>query len=115
MRKTRRGGTLIELLVALVLLDLALLSLASVAAVSARRMGEAGRRSRAAQAAANRVERLAGLSCSSMSGGSAELEPGVTETWAIQHLPGAVELSDSIEIRSRTPDRVVVRTRVPCG
>ena len=113
--KSLRGGTLIEVLVALVLLDLALLYLATVGAVSARRIGDAGRRSRAAIAAANRLERLAALPCNAMAGGVEHLEPSVTETWWATRRGGSMELADSIEIRVRVPEYVVVRRRVPCA
>jgi Tfp pilus assembly protein PilV len=113
--RLRRGGTLIELLVALVLLDLALLSLATVGAVTAKRLGDAGRRSRAALAASNRLERLAAVPCVSMSGGLARLERGVDESWTVQRLSFSVELTDSVEIASRPAERVVVRRRVPCA
>jgi Tfp pilus assembly protein PilV len=112
--RTRGGGTLIELLVALVLLDLALLSLASVGAVTARRIGDAGRRSRAAVAAANRVERLSALACTAVTGGAAKLEPGVTETWSAQRNGSSIELTDSVGIDGRPQDRIVVRRRAPC-
>ena len=115
MTRTRRGSTLIELLVALLLLDLAVLSLASAGAVTARRIGEAGRRSRATLAAANRLERLAILPCAAMSGGGALLERGVTETWTAVRNGGSMDLSDSIEIASRTPEHIVVRRRAPCA
>jgi Tfp pilus assembly protein PilV len=114
MQNDRRGGTLIELLVALVLLDLAILYLATVGAVTARRIGDAGRQSRATLAAANRLERLAALPCSAMSSGEALLEPRVTETWTAVRVGSAVELSDSIEIALRSPERIVVRRRAPC-
>lgn len=110
----RRGGTLIELLVALIILDLALLSLASVGAVTARRIGDAGRRSRAAIAAANRLERLSALPCAAMTGGMAVLEPRVVETWVVTRVGGSMELSDSIEIAVRAPERIVIRRRVSC-
>jgi hypothetical protein len=115
MLKSRPGGTLIELLVALLLLDLALLSLTTVGAVTARRVGDAGRRSRAAIAAANRLERLAALPCTAMAGGSAALERGVTETWTATRQGSSMELSDSIEIAIRAPERIVVRRRAPCA
>jgi len=111
----RRGGTLIELLVALLLLDLALLSLASAGALAARRIGDAGRRSRAASSSANRLERLAALPCAAMAGGSAQLEPGVTESWFVARQGVVVELADSIEVLGRASDRVVLRRRVLCG
>ena len=113
--KNRNGGTLIELLVALVLLDLALLSLATVGAVTARRIGDAGRRSRATLAAANRLERLTSLPCAAMAGGAAQLEPRVFETWTVVRVGGSAELSDSIEISARVPERIVIRRRAPCA
>lgn len=115
MLKSRNGGTLVELLVALLLLNLALLSLASVGAVTARRVGDAGRRSRATLAAANRLERLAALPCSAMTGGSALLERGVTETWRATRSGPSMELSDSVEIALRIPERFVIRRREPCA
>ena len=114
MKRRRRGGTLLELLVALVLLDLALLTLGLVGAVTARRIGEAGRRSRASLAATNRLERLASLPCAMMSGGSATLEGAVTETWTARRLGTVMELTDSIEIAARTPEYVVIRRRASC-
>jgi Tfp pilus assembly protein PilV len=112
--RLRRGGTLLELLVALVLLDLALLSLATVGAVTVKRLGDSGRRSRAALAAANRLERLAALPCGAMSGGTARLERGVDESWTVERLSHSVELTDSIEIDTRPAERVVIRRRVSC-
>jgi Tfp pilus assembly protein PilV len=114
MRRKRKGGTLIELLVALLLLDLALLALATVGALTAKRIGDAGRRSRAAIAATNRLERLAAVPCASAAGGAASLERGVTETWSAERILRGIELSDSIEIDARVPERVVVRRRNPC-
>jgi Tfp pilus assembly protein PilV len=115
MRRIRRGGTLIELLVALLLLDLALLSLAAVGALTAKRIGDAGRRSRAATAAANRVERLSALPCASPTGGTGVLERGVTESWSVQRRVRSLELSDSIEIAARPSERIIVRRGVPCS
>ena len=114
MRK-RSGGTLIELLVALLLLDLALLSLATVGAVTAKRIGDAGRRSRAAIAAANRVERLSAMPCSAATGGSAQLEPGVMETWSVQRWNDVMEVYDSVAIAFRPTERIAARRRVPCA
>ena len=115
MPRPRRGGSLIELLVALILLDLALLSLATIGAVTAKRLGDAGRRSRAALAANNRLERLAALPCSAAAGGSVPIERGVIESWTAVRVGQSMEVSDSIEIPSRPPERVVVRRRFPCG
>ena len=114
-KKRRRGGTLIELLVALVLLDMALLSLATVGAVTVRRLGDANRRARAVLAATNRLERLAALPCTAMSGGGAQLESGVVETWSVSRVGAWMELSDSIDIGVRIPERIVVRRRAPCA
>jgi Tfp pilus assembly protein PilV len=114
MKRPRRGGTLIELLVALLLLDLALLSLATVGAVTVKRVGDAQRRSRAVVAATNRLERLSALPCRSIAGGTASLERGVTEVWSSQQNATSIELSDSIEIVARPPERIVVRRRIPC-
>ena len=114
MRRPRRGGTLIELLVAILLLDLALLSLATVGAVTVKRVGDAQRRSRAVTAATNRLERLSALPCGAVAAGAAPLERGVTEVWSAQHSAASVELSDSVEIEARPPERIVIRRRVPC-
>lgn len=114
MRKIPRGGTLIELLVAIVLLDLALLSLATVGAVTAKRVGDAGRRSRATMAAANRIERLSALPCIAISGGAQLLERGVTETWSVARNGRVLEMTDSIEIVARPPERIVVRRPIAC-
>ena len=115
MTKARRGATLIELLVALVLLDLALLSLATIGAAAAKRVGDATRRSRAAITATNRLERMSAQPCASMSSGSAPLDRGLVEAWTATRVAGLAELSDSLEIRSRPIERLVVRVRVPCA
>ena len=112
--KRRRGGTLIELLVALVLLDLALLSLAMVGALTVRRIGDASRRARATLAAANRVEQLSALPCAGVAGDAASLERHVSETWTVQRDGKSVVIADSVEIATGRPERVVVRRRVPC-
>jgi Tfp pilus assembly protein PilV len=118
MRKSlprpRRGGTLIELLVALLLLDLAILTLAAVSAVAARRIGDAGRLNRSTAAAANRLERTASRPCAALSNGSAVLERGVTEQWSARAIAGATEIADSIQILSMSHEQVVLRMRLPC-
>src|SRR5438105_1631485 len=113
-RRSRRGATLIELLVALLLFDTALLSLVAVSAVAVRRVGEAGRRSRAAVASTSRLEWLASGPCSSVPVGSATLERGVTERWAGTPIGGGVELLDSVSIEARVPEHFVLRTRHLC-
>jgi Tfp pilus assembly protein PilV len=113
MRK-RRGGTLIELLVALLLLDLALLSLATVGAVTVKRIGDANRRARAAMAAANRVERISTAPCTLAGSGSRTLEFGVAETWTSERRGRLLDIVDSIEV-SPTREQIVVRRRIPCS
>jgi Tfp pilus assembly protein PilV len=112
--RARRGGTLIELLVALLLLDMALLSLAAISALAARRIGEAGRLSRSVAAATNRLERLMAGPCPAMTAGSSAPEPGVSESWDVREVPGGAEVSDSVDIRPRPATQVVLRVRIPC-
>ena len=112
--RQRRGSTLIELLVALLLLDLAILSLATFSAVAARRVGDAGRLSRSSLAATNRLERLASRPCATITAGSLELEPRVAERWTLRRVPGAAEVTDSIDLAAGQGGPVVVRSRIPC-
>ena len=112
--KPRRGATLIELLVALLLLNLALLTLAAMSAVVARHVGDAGRRNRSAIAASSRLEQLTSRPCGAMTAGAGPLEPGVTETWSITPLRGAVEIVDSVSMDSHTKETLVLRSRVTC-
>jgi Tfp pilus assembly protein PilV len=112
--RSRRGATLVELLVALLLFDMSLLSLVAVSAVAVRRVGEAGRRNRAAIAATSRLEWLASGPCSSAPSGSATLEPGVTERWVSTPIGGGQELLDSVSIEARVPEHLVLRARRLC-
>jgi hypothetical protein len=113
-RRSRRGATLVELLVALLLFDMSLLSLVAMSAVAVRRVGEAGRRNRAAIAASSRLEWLAAGSCSSAPSGAATLERGVTERWSTTPIGPVRELLDSVRIDGRAPEYLVLRARHLC-
>jgi Tfp pilus assembly protein PilV len=113
-RRSRRGATLVELLVALLIFDMALLTVAAVSALAVRRLGDAERRNRAAIMAASRIEWLASQSCRSASSGALPPTDGITETWSATPLRGARELVDSVGIHSRTPETIVLRARVAC-
>jgi Tfp pilus assembly protein PilV len=113
-RRTRRGATLIELLVALVLFDLTLLTTVAMSALAVRQLGDAARRNRAAIAGASRIEWMAARPCGTASSGSATLERGVTELWRSTALMGSRELLDSIRVDSRSPEHLVLRARSAC-
>jgi Tfp pilus assembly protein PilV len=113
-RRTRRGATLVELLVALLLFDMSLLSLAAVNAVAVRRTGEASRRSRAIVSASSRIESMLVVACAQQVAGSAMVERGVSEYWTSQPIYLGIEIVDSIRIESRAPESIVLRARRLC-
>jgi len=99
--RSRRGATLIELLVALVLFDLTLLALVGASALTARRIGDAQRRQRALTAAVSRAERFIASPCAETTSGEAIAERGVAERWRSTLFAGGRSITDSVVISPR--------------
>lgn len=113
-KRTARGFTLVELLVALMLLNGALLVLVATAAMSTRALNGAEHRERAVALATTRLERMASAPCADDAGADSSAT-GYAEHWSQRHDGGTRELRDSVEYSSGLgATAFVLQTRAPC-
>ena len=114
-RGTRRGFTLVELLVAVLLIDVGVLAMVSATTMLVRR--QAGLRTRvvASQLAANRLQHLLAAPCISTTG-TATPAAGVTEHWSATLLSSSIrDFRDSVVFAIDGAERsVVLRSRSSC-
>lgn len=111
---SRRGFTLVELVVAVLLIDVAVLALVAGSAVVVRRDLEVRTRDRAARAAANRLQMLSALPCASSLGDTA-LAAGLHELWTATRSASTRALRDSVSFPLGDARRaVVLETVIPC-
>lgn len=96
-RRTRSGFTLMELIVAIVILSIGLLGLAATSGIVMRLIGGGGHQTVAANVALARFERLRGLSCGRIAGGSAT-NRNVQETWSVTPV-GPVAAPTAMDVR----------------
>jgi prepilin-type N-terminal cleavage/methylation domain-containing protein len=114
--RTRRGFSIVELIVAMMLVAVGLLSLVGANTVFVRRRNEARQRLAAVAAAANRVARLSSSACLPANG-MATGAFGISERWSVVLRGGANatrEIADSVLFGANPAHDVVVRTRLPC-
>ena len=81
-RRTERGMTIVELLIAIIILSVGILALASSAAGTSRMIGAGGQQMVAAQLAQSRIEQLRATACTSAASGS-ETNRGVYTQWTV--------------------------------
>lgn len=104
-RRGRRAGfTVMELIVAIVILSIGLLGLAATSGVVMRLIGGGSHQTVAANVALARFERLRGLSCGRITGGSA-INRNVQEVWTVTPvgpvaMPTAMDVSLTITYRT---------------
>jgi|SRR5689334_14578085 len=111
--RSRRGFSIVELVVAMMLVAIGLLSLVGANTVLVRRRNEARQRLAAVAAAANRVAQLSSGPCLPVNG--AANASGTSEQWAVRPGPNATrEIVDSVHFGARPAHHFVVRTRLPC-
>lgn len=115
MLSSRRGFTLVEVIVAIFLIDVGLLALVGSSALLVRQTHELRLRSTAVRIAANRLESLGAAPCSGAAGSAVDAR-GLREDWTVSLLPNRVrELRDSVAFHvGARPSHVVLRTRLPC-
>jgi prepilin-type N-terminal cleavage/methylation domain-containing protein len=113
--KTRKGFSLIELMVAIMILTVGLLGLAATSAVATQMIGQGGRHTLAASVAASRFEMLQRGTCASLSGGSAYTR-GVSESWTVDSVRtmGAFLTSQVTYQTPRGPRTQIFRSVRPC-
>lgn len=110
----RRGGSLIEVMVALLVLAVGLLELARAAGGAIAVAADARLRGAAARTASRRIELLRAAGCTAASGSAIDV-PGLTEWWSARVGDGWIELRDSVGYRSHAGRRaVVIVDRGPC-
>ena len=118
--RSRRGVTLVELIVASTILMMGLLGIVGVSASIARSMGEARIDGLAAMAAQSRFERLAGTSCEELDlilgTVTTDTARGVTENWVVTDAGNNTRLlTDSVSwITRRNTRRANFQTLIPC-
>lgn len=112
---TRRGFTLVELLVAILLIDVGVLAMVSGTAMIAGRQVEMRTRIVAAQAAANRIQQLIAGPCIATDS-SAIGERGIMEHWSLVPLSNAMrDVTDSVSFAVSGLERsVVIHARATC-
>ena len=115
--RSRRGTSIVEVLVALVLLSVGLLGVAGNAAIAMRAASTAARERRAAQRAADRVAELRAQGCLAASSGIlVDTAAALSERWTVGATAGAAVPID-VEVRWRAPSgsrTLVLRSGILC-
>jgi prepilin-type N-terminal cleavage/methylation domain-containing protein len=113
-RRTRRGFTVIELVVTIVVLTVGLLAMAANSAVIGRQMRGARVMAEAANTAQARFELLRAKPCNALSGGTATVGE-VTEVWTATNATRTVVVTDTVKYTTRNGEQVhAYRTSIPC-
>jgi prepilin-type N-terminal cleavage/methylation domain-containing protein len=116
-RTTRRGFTLIELMVTVFLLGVGLAGLVATRGAVSRMMGGSSREATAATVAASRFETLRGAACASIVAGTATTR-GVSESWRVTKIgTRTFDITDSVSfvpISRRATVTQAYRSYVKC-
>jgi prepilin-type N-terminal cleavage/methylation domain-containing protein len=111
---TRKGFSLIELMVAIMILTVGLLGLAATSAVATQMIGAGGRHTLAASVAQSRFELLRRGSCATLSSGSSYTR-GVTEAWEVDSVRASAFLTARVTYHTRRGPRTqIFRSVRPC-
>lgn len=111
---SRRGFTLIELMVTIVILTLGLLALAGTSAAVTRQIGGGAQMALAASTAQARFERLRSEDCVTLTGGTATTR-GITEVWTASNQPRVVQVTDTVKFTTARGQRShAYVTLIPC-
>lgn len=116
---SRRGFTLVELLLAIIVFSIGVLGLAGTAAIVSRQMNSAQYQALAATRAVARLDSLASVSCTMLTDGTST-NRGVSEAWRVTRFPNAApfitaDVTNTVTwtFRGRTRSQVYT-TRVAC-
>ena len=111
---SRRGYTLVEMLVAIMLFTIGLLAMAGTASLVTMALAGSRTRSVAAAVAESRFDRLRAQTCSAHTSGTA-VTRGVREDWSVRQLARADDVTVVVTIISnhRTQTQSF-RTYIPC-
>ena len=113
---SRKGFTIVELLIALVLLDVGLLALVGLAASIARDAATSRIRTDALSAASARLERMASVACHGAASGVAQASPALTEWFSESPSPNETRtIVDSVAfMTARGMRTLVLQTAARC-
>ncbi len=111
-RATRRGVSLIEVLIACVLLTVAVLGLVSVGTGISKQTGNSRRQIMSAGMDQARLDSLRSLPCGSMSSGSVTKQ-GITQTWTVSGTGNTRDIVLRMTL-PRMTNPVIYRALVPC-
>lgn len=112
--RTRRGFTLVELMVAMSILAVGVLGLAATAATVAKLVGGAKQQTLAAAAAQSRLERLRAVPCAARAGGT-DTSRGVIVAWTVDTVRRAVKVGVAVSFETTRGRRTrLYRSTMPC-
>lgn len=103
MKRSARGFTLIEVLIAVIVLGVGVVALASSSAMVTRMIGRGKMATRASQVASQRLEALRLLAhsttpkCTALANGTSTSNLGVTEKWIITASGSSRTIVDSVK------------------
>lgn len=115
---SRRGFTLIELIVSVLLLVVGIAGLASTSSNVSRMIGGGSQQTLAASVADSRFERLRSFQCSKVVGGTAQTGT-ISESWSVSAVSTTVfDVTDSVTFAAMSrhkPISAVYRSYVRCN
>jgi prepilin-type N-terminal cleavage/methylation domain-containing protein len=113
---SRRGFTLVEVMVSVLILTVGLLGLMSTSAAVTRLVAKGGRQALVASVARTRFEGLRSVDCTSLSNGWALGNSGISESWSVRRVSRAVIVIDSVRYQDRGVSRSqTFETVIPCS
>ena len=114
-RRARRGGSLIEVLIASVLLTTAIAALLGTTKKVAEQMGTSRKQMVAASVAQARMDSLGSISCAALTAASSgqRTTRGIREAWTVTDGTNTKLLTLTLIIPGLTKE-VVYRTIIPC-
>lgn len=116
LTRSRRGMSLVELIVGIIVLTIGMLGLAGVSTVVLRQMNGSANQTLATTLAQSRFEALEGRPCASITAGTATTR-GVTETWTARAVGArGMRVADTVRFSGLrgTASSVGLETVVSC-
>jgi prepilin-type N-terminal cleavage/methylation domain-containing protein len=115
---SRKGMTLIELMVAMLILGVGLLGMAGVSLTVSRQFGTAARQADAAMIVQSRIDSLSSVACSALAPTSSPVTGvtvtrGVRERWSITDGNDIKTIVDSVSFKGRARP-LVYTSIIPC-
>jgi type IV pilus assembly protein PilV len=109
--KSRRGFTILEVIVAIVILSMGILGLAGTAASVTRMVGSSDRYAQATALATQRFEIMRGTSCATMGGGSST-QGRYTVAWTVADVTNGKQVTITVTAPSTRGTRTHTFTQI---